>query len=217
MLSSLISYLKTINDARAFNGKEYPLWAMILFTIMAIASSATTYVDVQRFIEKHFAKLKAFFGLKCRRFPTQSCVWKILTKVSVDGLEQVFRSYFSKLVSEFGQEAVEMALTHVETNLTTPEEKQAVEQLTSQTSGRIQHLCIDGKTLRGSKSYTRKEKAVRMFNVLEKIYGLVVAHIALSSDKESEIKALQMLLQELDMHGVLVTVDAIQCQKKTFN
>jgi hypothetical protein len=48
-------------------------------------------------------------------------------------------------------------------------------------------------------------------------YVLVVAHIALSSDKDSEIAAFQTLLGELDLQGVLVTVDAIQCQKKTSN
>jgi hypothetical protein len=217
MFSSLIGSLKTIEDFREFNGKEYPLWAIVLFSIMAIASSAKTYADIQRFIEKHFLKLKAIFCLKCRHFPTRSCVWKILTGVNVDDLERVFREYFSKLSGEFGQEQVELMLTHVETNLATAEEKQAAEQLTTPISGRAPHLCIDGKTLRGSKSYTRNEKAVRMFNVLEKIRCLVVAHITLSSDKESEIPAFQALLQELDLHDFIVTVDAVQCQKKTSN
>jgi hypothetical protein len=217
MPSSLIDSLKTIEDFREFNGKEYPLWAILFFAILAIASAAKTYIDVQRFIEKHFLPLKAFFGLKCRRFPTQSCIWKILTGVNVEDLERVFREYFSKLTTEFGQEQVELVLTHVATNLATPEEKQAVEQLTAPISNRHKHLCMDGKTLRGSKSYTRNEKAVRLFNVFEKIHNLVVAHVALTSDKDSEIPAFETLLQELDLRDVIVTVDALQCKKKLSN
>jgi hypothetical protein len=46
MLSSLITLLKTVYDVREFNGKEYSLWAIILFSIMAIKSSAKTYIDI---------------------------------------------------------------------------------------------------------------------------------------------------------------------------
>jgi hypothetical protein len=214
MLSSLITLLKTVYDVREFNGKEYPLWAIILFSIMAIKSSAKTYVDIQRFIATHFLKLKTFFGLKCRHFPTRSCIWKILTGIDADDLERVFREYFSQLVEEFGQEQVQLTLTYVATEHLTDEEKQAVEQLIAPNSAPHQHICMDGKTLRGSKSYTRNEKAVRMFNVLEKVQSLVIAHIALLSDKNTEVAAFRTLLQELDLHDIIVTVDAIQCKKK---
>jgi hypothetical protein len=48
MLASLINSLKTVEDVREFNGKEYPLWAILTFSTLAITSSAKTYADIQR-------------------------------------------------------------------------------------------------------------------------------------------------------------------------
>jgi hypothetical protein len=169
---------------------------------------------IHRFITKHFPKLKELFKLKCRRSPTHSCIWKILTGIDPKDLERVYREYFSKISEEFGQEQIELMLTHIETAPTTAEEQQAIEQLTAPMPEPLKHICMDGKTLRGSKSKTHNEKVVRMFNVLEKMRCLVVAHLALSSSKNSEITAFQALLQELDLQDILVSVDALQCQKK---
>ncbi|MDR1235578.1 MAG: transposase family protein [Holosporaceae bacterium] len=46
-----------IKDRREWNGKEYQLWEVILFSILAIAANAKTYSDIQRFIEVNFDKL----------------------------------------------------------------------------------------------------------------------------------------------------------------
>jgi hypothetical protein len=76
------------------------------------------------------------------------------------------------LAGKFGQEQVQLMLTYVATEHLTDEEKQAVEQLIAPNSAPHQHICMDGKTLRGSKSYTHNEKAVRMFNVLAKVWTI---------------------------------------------
>ncbi|GHT92531.1 hypothetical protein FACS1894122_06490 [Alphaproteobacteria bacterium] len=99
----IIDALKEIKDERKYNGKEYQLWQIILFSIFAIACNAKTYSEVQRFIECNFKDLKEIFGLKWRRFPTISGVWKILTRIDFSEMEQVFRKYFSE-TSEYQQE-----------------------------------------------------------------------------------------------------------------
>ncbi|GHU17625.1 hypothetical protein FACS189472_04780 [Alphaproteobacteria bacterium] len=58
-----IDALKEIKDERKYNGKEYQLWQIILFSIFAIASNAKTYSDVQRFVEYNFNDLGEIFGL----------------------------------------------------------------------------------------------------------------------------------------------------------
>jgi hypothetical protein len=45
--------------------------------------------------------------------------------------------------------------------------------------------------------------------------GIILAHIPLDSDKDSEIPALHEFLLSLDLEGVVVTADAMHCQKKT--
>ena len=74
------------------------------------------------------------------------------------------------------------------------------------------HLCFDGKTLRGSDKKS-KGPADQLFSAFEAMSELVIAHMPLV-DKASEIPALQEFLQKLNVREVVVTADALHCQKK---
>lgn len=87
----IMEILKEIKDRRKHNGKEYQLWEIILFSILAIAANAKTYSDIQRFIEGNFKELKRIFNLKWLRYPTISGIWKILIGIDLDELESAFR------------------------------------------------------------------------------------------------------------------------------
>jgi hypothetical protein len=79
------------------------------------------------------------------------------------------------------------------------------------------HICFDGKALNGSFSHARNQRACSVFNVFSSCKEIVLAHIPLNGGKDHEISAFQQFLQELDLDGVIVTVDAMHCQKKTLN
>ncbi len=72
----------------------------------------------------------------------------------------------------------------------------------------VRQICFDGKTLRGSKN-----SSTALLNAFEAFSEIVLAHLPLT-DKASEIPALQAFLQQLDVKEVVVTADAIHCQKK---
>jgi hypothetical protein len=167
-----IEILKGIKDRREWNGKKYHLWAIILFSILAIAANAKTYIDIQRFIEINFDDLKKIFNLKWRRYPTISGIWKILTGIDLDELELAFRQLASELQPQIA-------------------------------GGR--HICFDGKSLCGSASETKKEKAVRIFNAFSNVVETVIAHIFMDCEKDSEAGTPEKFLQ---------TLDAAHCQKK---
>lgn len=75
------------------------------------------------------------------------------------------------------------------------------------------HICFDGKALNGSFSHARNQRASSVFNVFSSFKEIVLAHIPLKEDKDHEIPAFQQFLQELDLNGVVVTADALHCQK----
>jgi hypothetical protein len=75
------------------------------------------------------------------------------------------------------------------------------------------HICFDGKALNGSFSHARNQRASSVFNVFSSCKEIVLAHIPLKEDKDHEIPAFQQFLQELDLNGVVVTADAMHCQK----
>jgi hypothetical protein len=175
----IIEILKEIKDVRKYNGKEYQLWQIILFSIFAILNNAKTYSEIQRFIELNFADLKEIFKLKWRRYPTISCIWKILVRTDFSEIERVFQKYFETSVHP-----------------------------------KNEHICFDGKVMNGSASKTQNERAVGIFNAFSAVSQKVLAHIQLESEKTSEQPALQEFLKKLNLKGVVVSADALHCQKK---
>jgi DDE_Tnp_1-associated len=76
------------------------------------------------------------------------------------------------------------------------------------------HICFDGKALNGSFSHTRDKRAFHVFSAFCANSQIVLAHIPLAEDKDHEIQAFQEFIMSLDLKGVVITADAIHCQKK---
>lgn len=72
-----------------------------------------------------------------------------------------------------------------------------------------EQVCLDGKTLRGSRA---GHAAVHLVSAYAAKARLVLAQQAVA-DKSNEITALPDLLARLDLQGAVVTMDAMGCQK----
>jgi predicted transposase YbfD/YdcC len=75
---------------------------------------------------------------------------------------------------------------------------------------RIKHVAIDGKTLRGSGS--AQLGPLHLVSAWATAQRLSLGQTAVDA-KSNEITALPALLDLLDVHGALVTIDAMGCQK----
>ena len=76
----------------------------------------------------------------------------------------------------------------------------------------IPHIAIDGKTLRGSAS-SKLGAALHLVSAWATASHLSLGQVAVDS-KSNEITAIPQLLELLDVHGALVTIDAMGCQKE---
>ena len=74
-------------------------------------------------------------------------------------------------------------------------------------------LAVDGKALRGSFDAFNDAKARQILSAFAADTALVLAHIEID-EKSNEIPAVQKLLEELNVAGHIVTLDAMHCQKK---
>jgi predicted transposase YbfD/YdcC len=74
----------------------------------------------------------------------------------------------------------------------------------------LNHIAIDGKTLRGSAS--AKRGPLHLVSAWASEANLSLGEVAVEG-KSNEIKAIPELLKLLDLKGALVTIDAIGCQK----
>ena len=78
-------------------------------------------------------------------------------------------------------------------------------------------MAIDGKSIKstsvgGSSSY---QNFVSMVSVYSHHHGWVVRHQVIENKHKSEVEVVQELVQELSGNKVVITVDALHCQKKT--
>lgn len=75
----------------------------------------------------------------------------------------------------------------------------------------LSQIAIDGKTLRGSG--VGGVKALHLVSAWATANNLSLGQIAVD-EKSNEIPAIPKLLELLDLHGALVTIDAMGCQKE---
>ena len=76
----------------------------------------------------------------------------------------------------------------------------------------IEHIAIDGKTLRRSGSPLRGLGPLHLVSAWATQNHLALGQVAVDG-KSNEITAIPRLLELLDLHGALVTIDAMGCQK----
>jgi predicted transposase YbfD/YdcC len=75
---------------------------------------------------------------------------------------------------------------------------------------KVSPIAIDGKTLRGSGSSTLGP--LHLVSAWATQYHLSLGQVAVDA-KSNEITAIPQLLEALNLHGALVTIDAMGCQK----
>lgn len=73
-------------------------------------------------------------------------------------------------------------------------------------------IAIDGKTLRHSFNRASGKAAIHMISAWSSANGLVFGQLATEA-KSNEITAIPKLLELLDLRGVVVSIDAMGCQK----
>jgi predicted transposase YbfD/YdcC len=88
--------------------------------------------------------------------------------------------------------------------------QQWVEAL-AQTLG-LGHIAIDGKTLRHSGNKPKGWKPLHIVSAWATQCHLTLGQVV-TDQKSNEITAIPKLLELLDLHGALVTIDAMGCQK----
>jgi predicted transposase YbfD/YdcC len=76
----------------------------------------------------------------------------------------------------------------------------------------VHHICLDGKTVRGSAHTPDNKKAVHMISAYAQECGLVLTQEKVD-DKTNEITALPDVLKRLQLNGTTVSIDAMGCQK----
>ena len=93
----LQSFLAKIEDHRRRQGRRYQLEHILLFSIFAILSGATSYRKVHAFIRVHYETLDEIFDLHWKRRPAYTTIRAIIRGTSAAEIEESFREYSADL------------------------------------------------------------------------------------------------------------------------
>jgi len=89
----LISYLRSIPDARMRRGVRFPAWYLLLVAVLGILSGCQSLRDLERFAVRHHSALAEAFGLELRRPPSDSSFRYFFHQVDVAALCAAIRDW----------------------------------------------------------------------------------------------------------------------------
>src|SRR5688500_1929801 len=94
----LLDALGEVPDPRRAEGKRYPLTPLLLFTVLALLSGATSYRRIIIFLEQRRIVLNTLFGVSLKRAPSIDTLRTVLQDLDGDALEQAFRRHAEGLL-----------------------------------------------------------------------------------------------------------------------
>ena len=184
MALEFLELLSQIHDPRRAQGKKWQLGPVLLATILAVLSGATSYRKVHGFIEAHRKRLNRAFGFGWKKAPAYSAIRTILQGLDAEEVEQVFRRHAAMLSGGDAGEGVED----------------------------LPVVAIDGKTLRHSFDAFNDRRAAHVLGAFAVDDVLILGHVQVDG-KSNEIPAAQQMIEALALEGRLFTLDAMHCQK----
>jgi hypothetical protein len=184
MSKKFLDLLSQIPDQRRAQGKKWQLGPVLLATILAVLSGATSYRKVHRFIETHRKPLNRTFGFAWKAAPAYSAIRTILRGLDGADVERIFRAHAAGL--------------------------SGTKPLGNVNSSPV--VAIDGKTLRHSFDAFNDRKAAHVLNAFALDDALILGHLEVD-EKSNEIPAAQTMIEALGLEGRLFTLDAMHCQK----
>src|SRR3954468_10946248 len=95
----LLDALNEVPDPRRAEGKRYPLAPLLLFTVLALLSGATSYRRIICFLEHRREVLNELFGVTLKRAPLVNTLRTVLHDLDGDALERAFRRHAEGLLA----------------------------------------------------------------------------------------------------------------------
>lgn len=100
----LLTALAEIRDPRRLQGRRYGLVPLLLFSILAVLTGATSYQHIITFIAVHRERLNAAFVTHFRRAPAINTLRNLLLALDPAALEAAFRRHAQHLDKRIGAE-----------------------------------------------------------------------------------------------------------------
>jgi predicted transposase YbfD/YdcC len=181
-LQEVVRHFKHLEDPRSAVNRLHPLESVIVIALMAVLAGANGPTAIAE-----WAKMKCELLLKLLNLPHGIPKKDVFRRVLITLKPDAFQACFTVWLTALRTAAAEAT---------------GVERPT---------LAVDGKTLRRSHDRNRNLGALHSVTVWASEFGLTLAQVA-TAEKSNEITAIPDLLSLVDIHGAIITIDAMGTQ-----
>lgn len=91
--SELMQYLKGVPDYRSKRGRRYPLWLMLLLSLLGVMSGCQGYQALEDFGVRHAPALCQELGLKLTRMPSDTTIRSMFRHINFAQFSHQFNAW----------------------------------------------------------------------------------------------------------------------------
>jgi predicted transposase YbfD/YdcC len=182
-IEDIVRHFEDLEDPRSSVNLLHPLSSVVVIAIMAILAGANGPTAIAK-----WANAKSELLLKVLNLPFGIPQKDVFRRVLATLKPDAFQACFTLWITTMRARAAKIS---------------EVERPT---------LAVDGKTLRRSHNRKQNLGALHSVSVWASEYGLTLAQVA-TEDKSNEITAIPTVLSLVDLHGAIVTIDAMGAQR----
>lgn len=185
--TTLLDCVRKLPDPRCRRGRRYEWSLLVTVVLAALVQEPGVVRAMAEWVANHAAELCAWLGVSPPRMPSLSTLQRTAAQLDLAALRVCLRELSADL-----RAALEAALEPVD-------------------DGALKVWALDGKAVRGA---ARRGEPIRLVTLFDQATGVPVDQVSVGEGGE-EIPGGQEVLADKELAGVLVTGDALHCQRKT--
>lgn len=193
VLRRFVRLFRQVDDCRMKGMVDYPLAEILLTTFLAVLANASTWADIAHFAESKKRWLKKFIPLK-HGVPSHDTFRRVFSLIDPGSLQQATVAFLMDNMA-------------------------ALRRSLSLPADGYRLICVDGKEEKGTgRKYGTSEvvRNLQTLHVYDATYSVCLFSQPIDS-KTNEIPVAQDILKEMDLHGCIVTFDAMHTQVDTIS
>jgi predicted transposase YbfD/YdcC len=186
-INGIVRHFEEMDDPRSQVNRLHLLVDVIVISILGVLAGADGPLAIARWADAQEQWLKQHLRLP-NGVPSRHTIGRVLQSLKPSAFQQCFAAWLTSL--------------HEEQSVTENDEQDEP----------LRQIALDGKCLRRSHAHGRGLGAMYLVSAWATDQGIALGQLAVE-EKSNEITAIPQLLDQLDLTGAVVTIDAAGCQR----
>lgn len=186
-VDSIIDHFQSLADPRYDKNRKHLLVDVIVISVCGIIVGCEGPTAIERWAKAKQDWLKEVLPLP-NGIPSHDCIRRVLMALKPEAFQQCFETWIQVCLS-------------------------CASGFPSDNSAGTSYIAIDGKTSRRSHDRASGLGPLHIVSAWAADHGVSLGQVA-TEEKSNEITAIPELLNQINIKGSIVTIDAMGCQKK---